>query len=210
MLVQGPASMTDAELLSLIIGSSSRGAGGVVETCRQLLLRFGGLDGLARSHPGELMQVTGIGCARACAVAAAAELGRRLQSLSLLRGDPISCAEDVYRRLRPRLASLSQETFWVLALDARHRVLSVRQVAQGGATSVEVHPREVFVPLVRESAAAVIVAHNHPSGDPEPSTQDEELTDRLRRAGEVLGIPLLDHIVVGASTYVSLASRGRL
>jgi len=73
-----------------------------------------------------------------------------------------------------------------------------------------VHPREVFVPLVRESAAAVIVAHNHPSGDPEPSTQDEELTDRLRRAGEVLGIPLLDHIVVGASTYVSLASRGRL
>jgi len=210
MLAHGPEGLSDAELLCLVVGSSSRGSGGALQTCRELLTRFGGLGGLGRCPPRELMQIRGIGPARACALAAALELSRRLESTVLERGEPITCAAEVHRRLRPRLMHRDHEVFLVLALDARHRVIGVRQVAQGSATSVEVHPREVFGPLVREAAAAVIVAHNHPSGDPEPSEHDRQLTDRLRRAGELLGIPLLDHVVIGAAGYVSLAERGRL
>jgi DNA repair protein RadC len=208
LLAVGPEGLAEAELLALVLGSSSRDCGGVVEVARALLARFGGLDGLARARAGELMQLPGIGAARACAVAGALELGRRLDGAAVRRGDPMSCAADVHRALRWRLALLEHETFWVIALDAKHRALALRQVAQGSATSVEVHPREVFGVAVREAAASVIVAHNHPSGDPEPSAEDRELTLRLRRASEILGIPLLDHIVIAAGGYVSLASRG--
>ena len=210
LLGQGPAGMTDAELLALVLGTTSRGAGGVLGTSRTLITRFHGLDGLGRCQPGELMSVPGIGEARACAVTAVMELARRVDGRCLQRGDPIQCAEDAYRRVKASLSLLSQEVFSVLALDGRHRVLGLRQVAQGSATSVEVHPREVFGPLIREGAAAAIVAHNHPSGDPEPSDEDRVLTCRLGQAGELLGIPVLDHLVVGAGGYVSMAERGLL
>ncbi len=180
----------------------------MLETARAVLESLGGLEGLAGSGPGELMRVPGIGRAKACALCAVAELARRLGGSSLRRGDPIRCAEDAYLRVRAHLVLLRQEVFVALALDARHRVLALRRVAQGSATCVEVHPREVFGPAVREGGAAVIVAHNHPSGDPEPSSEDTALTARLVRAGELLGIPLLDHLVVGASSFVSLAERG--
>ena len=156
------------------------------------------------------MSVPGIGEARACAVTAVMELARRVEGRYLRRGDPIHCAEDAYRLLKAGLALLSQEVFAVLALDGKHRALGLRRVAQGSANSVEVHPREVFGPLIREGAAATIVAHNHPSGDPEPSDEDRVLTSRLGRAGELLGIPVLDHLVVGAGGYVSMAERGLL
>lgn len=200
--------MTDTELLALILGSSSRGSGGVMATAQRILGSLGGLDGLAASGPGELMRVPGIGEARASALCAAAELARRLGGASLRRGDPIRCAEDAYLRVRPHLALLKQEVFVALAMDARHRVLNLRRVAQGSATSVEAHPREVFGPAVREGGTALIVAHNHPSGDPEPSEEDRQLTERLQRAGDLLGIPLLDHLVVGEGAYVSMAERG--
>ncbi|MCA9670472.1 MAG: DNA repair protein RadC, partial [Myxococcales bacterium] len=116
----------------------------------------------------------------------------------------------VYRHLRRRLAFLEHEAFVVLCLDARNQVIAEVQVAQGSATSVEVHPREVFMPAVREAAAALIVAHNHPSGDPEPSDDDLHLTERLRRAARLLGIPLLDHLVITRRGFVSLAERGVL
>jgi len=202
--------MTDAELLALVLGTSSRGVGGVLQTSRHLISRFNGLVGLGRCQPGELMAVPGIGEARACAVTAVMELARRVEGAYLQRGDPIHRAEDAYVRFKASLSLLSQEVFAVLALDGKHRVLGLKQVAQGTATSVEVHPREVFGALIREGAAAAIVAHNHPSGDPEPSDEDRVLTARLGQAGELLGIPVLDHLVVGAGGYVSMAERGLL
>lgn len=204
LLAGGPAGLSDGELLTLLLGSGS------FEAARGLLAELGGLRGVARARPGELMRLPGIGEARACALSAAVELGRRLDGAALLRGDPIGSAEDVHRTLRWRLAACDQETFWVIALDARHRVLALRQVAQGGLTSVEVHPRQVFELALREGAAAIVVAHNHPSGDPEPSAQDRELTARLRQGSELLGIRLLDHLVVASGGYVSLAARGLL
>jgi DNA repair protein RadC len=208
MLSKGPTGLTDTELLALILGAT--GQVGVIETSRELLIRFGGLVGLGRCKPGALMQVPGIGEARACALAAVVELARRLTDASVDRGAMISCSTDGYRQVRSSLALLDHERFIVVALDARHRVLALDQVAQGSATSVEVHPREVFALLVRQAATAAIVAHNHPSGDPEPSLEDRRLTERLKEAGEILGIPLLDHLVVGSQGYVSLADRGLL
>jgi DNA repair protein RadC len=210
LLGQGAAVLTEAELLALVLGTSGRGSGGVLQVCRDLLSGVGGLDGLSRCTAGELMQRQGIGKAKACAILGALELARRLEGHAPRRGDSITSAQDAYRCLKSRLGRPRQEIFWVLALDAKHRLITARQVAVGSVTSVEVHPREVFSPLLREAAAAVIVAHNHPSGDPEPSEQDRALTERLKQAGEILGIPLLDHLVVGDGAYVSLAERGLL
>jgi len=203
----GPGGLTDAELIALVLGASPR-PGGVMEAARELLRRFGGLRGLVRSHPAALMDVAGVGEARACALAAVIELARRLEASMVARHAPLHSSVDVFRLVRPRLSLLDHEVFLVLPLDAKHRPLGVHQVAQGSATSVEVHPREVFGSAVREAAAAVVVAHNHPSGDPEPSLEDRQLTARLVQAGEIMSIPLVDHLVVGAGVYVSLADRG--
>jgi DNA repair protein RadC len=124
------------------------------------------------------------------------------------RGEPISSSAVAYDRLRRYLDERGGEIFVVLALDARNRFVSVTQVAQGSVTAVEVHPREVFVPLIRDWAAAGIIAHNHPSGDPEPSHEDRLLTERLIAASKIIGVPLLDHLVIGRERYVSFADRG--
>lgn len=210
MLEQGTEALSDAEILALILGTSIRGAGGVLQMCRELLIQSDGLEGLSRRSPQELMQFTGIGKARACAIVAAIDLGRRLEGQWPILGNPIFCAADVYHRLKPKMVGLRQEVFWILGLDAKHRIQGIKQVAQGSATAVEVHPREVFGPLIREAATAVIVVHNHPSGDPEPSHHDKELTSRLKQAGQILGIPLLDHIIIGRGQYTSLADLGIL
>lgn len=206
----GVDSLSDAELVALVLGSATRSSGGVLETSRRLLAGCGGLQGLARASLGELIALSGVGVARASALLAVVELGRRLWSTPVDRGAPLSNSRQVFDVLRGRLAGQPQEVFVVLALDARHRLLTLVDVAKGSATSVEVHPREVFSPLVRERAAAGIVAHNHPSGDPEPSSDDRELTQRLLQVGRVLGIPLLDHLIVGHGRYVSFADRGLL
>jgi DNA repair protein RadC len=110
--------------------------------------------------------------------------------------------------MRARLSGVPVEEFWVIALDVRHRVILDEMLARGSLTGVEIHPRDIFRTLIKAGAAGVIVCHNHPSGDPEPSTADIELTTRLREVGDMCGIPVLDHVVVGASGYVSLAQRG--
>ncbi|MCC6750921.1 MAG: DNA repair protein RadC [Deltaproteobacteria bacterium] len=206
----GAEALDDAELLALVLGTGGRGSGGVLALSQALLARFGGLEGLQRCRAVELQTLAGVGWARASALVAVMELGRRSLALAQRPGPRVTGARDAYHWFRPHLASRRQEVFVVLSLDAKHRPLAVLQVAQGSVSSVEVHPREVFAPAVREQAAAVIVAHNHPSGDPEPSAEDRELTRRLRQAGQILGIPVLDHLVVARGTYTSFAERGWL
>lgn len=208
LLAGGAAGLSDAELLALIVGGAARGSGGVVATCRDLLVRVGGLEGLGRCGVAELQQVRGLGPARACALVALGELSRRLRARLPRRGDALTRSEAVFHCVAPRLIGLRHEIFVVLALDAKNRLISLTQIAQGSVTGVEVHPREVFAPLLREQAVAGIVAHNHPSGDPEPSGADRQLTDRLAHGGRLLGIPLLDHLVVGDGCFVSFADRG--
>ena len=193
----------DQELLAVVLGTGRRGRSAMA-LAAEVLAAAGGLAALARASPRELEQIAGIGEARALRVAAAFHLGRRALEVGRAAQPAILSAADVWWRLRGRVAGLPQELFFVIGVDCRHNVLEEIEVARGTLTGVDVHPREVFRPLVRMAAAAAIVAHNHPSGDPRPSVEDLELTRRLRAAGEVIGIPVLDHIVLGATSWTSI------
>ena len=135
--------------------------------------------------------------------------GRAGHDLSQPSARVVASSNDIYARLRGRFAGSMQEQFVVLALDARNVVTETFEVARGSVTHVEVHPREVFRPLIRQAAVAAVVAHNHPSGDPRPSAQDLALTDRLRAVGNLIGIPVLDHLIIGEDSYVSLVTESR-
>lgn len=202
LLERGAEALASSELLAVVLGTGVAGrTAAQLGTC--LLEHAGSLAALSRAGARELATVHGIGIARATRLAAAFQLGQRaiadpLPDL-LVRGP-----HDIYRYLQPRLRGLLQEVFIVIALDARNAIVSHVEIARGSLTAVDVHPREVFRPLIRLAAAGAVVAHNHPSGDPGPSPEDVALTRRLRRAGVLLGIPLLDHVVIGAQGYASI------
>lgn len=203
LLQYGSDPLSSEELIALILGTGARGKS-AVEIARVLLEETGGLIDLSRANPRELACIRGIGAARAARLVAAFQLGRRAMA------GPVSKVvvrepADVFRYLQPRLQGMTQEVFLVLALDARNAIQDEIEVARGTLTGVDVHPREVFRPLVRQAAAAAVVAHNHPSGDPRPSSDDVALTRRLRMTGEILGIPILDHVVIGDADFTSLA-----
>ena len=198
----GEPSLSDAECLGVIV-AAGRGSG--AELGATLLQRFGGLAGLAAAEPAELIAHPGVGAGRAAVVAAALGLARRLAAARLTRGAVLRSAEDVALLVRETTRGDRRESFHGVYLDGRHRVLATRTISIGSLTAAPVHPREVFAPAVRAGAAAVVVAHNHPSGDPRPSVDDRSVTERLRRVGELVGIELLDHVVVGEAAYYSFA-----
>jgi DNA repair protein RadC len=200
---------TDAELVAVLLGQG-RPRGDHFDLARSLLITSGGLAGLAQANVAELLSVRGLGLARATVLTTAMELGRRSAGRRPERGRRLAAASEVYAHYRARLGSTSSEEFWITGLDVRHRLIFEACVARGSLTGVEVHPREVFRPLIRAAAAAVIFCHNHPSGDPTPSRQDFDLTARLKEVGHLCGITVLDHVVVGADGYISLAERGWL
>jgi DNA repair protein RadC len=206
---QGPQSLSDAELLALLLGSGRPGLN-AVDMAAAVITSVGGLVGLAQATAAELRQQPGIGAARASVIQAAVELGRRVAGSRPERGRRLAAASDLWSHYRARLAYAPSEEFWVIGVDVRHRVVLEACIARGSLTGVEVHPREVFRPLIRASAAAALLCHNHPSGDPSPSRQDLELTVRLKEVGELCGISILDHVVVASEGYTSLAERGWL
>jgi DNA repair protein RadC len=193
----------DEELLSLVLGSGVRAAPAIA-VANDLVRSTGGVVPLSRASPRELALVHGVGTARATRIAAAFELGRRAIE-SEQRREVLGRPEDIFRLCAPRVAGLQQEVFIVVGMDIRQGLLDVVEVARGSVHTVEVHPREVFRPLVRMAAAAAVVVHNHPSGDPTPSPEDIALTRRLREAGMMMGIPIIDHVVVGDSAFRSIA-----
>ena len=199
---RGPGALTDAELLALLLGSGTPG---------RSALRIA--RSIARRHPSELAgwpasrwaRVSGIGPARASALVAAFEMGRRAQELPTA-GSPIRGPEDVLRHVRD-LRRARREHFVVLLLNARH-VLQCRVVVSIGSLNASiVHPREVFLPAILHSAASVVLVHNHPSGDPEPSEEDVSISRRLVQVGDLVGIGVLDHVIVAARGVVSMRSR---
>lgn len=198
----GGERVSTEELLAVLIGSGIR-ATPATAIATTLIRQAGGITKLARARPAELATIPGIGSARAARIAAAFHLGRRALEAADCSAS-ITSPADVFARLRPRVAGLCQEVFIVLALNARNIVIDELEVARGSLAGVEVHPREVFRPLIRQAAAAAIVAHNHPSGDPHPSEDDIALTHRLVRVGELVGIPVLDHIVIGSAAFTSI------
>ncbi|MDX1577186.1 MAG: DNA repair protein RadC [Gemmatimonadota bacterium] len=203
-----PEALATRELLALVLGSGAAGRS-ALELGEDLLMAFGGsLRGLAAAAPGELEVVPGIGPARAGALAAAFALGRRVASEPGRADRRIRGPSDVHARLGPLLRDRRQEEFWVYYLDTQNRVLLERRLTVGLLNSSLVHPREVFAPAITHAAASLILAHNHPSGDPEPSPEDLRVTCQLVESGRLLGIPVRDHVVLGDGRFVSLMERG--
>lgn len=199
----GAESLGDVELVALVLGG-----GGSMRRALALLEACGGLLGLSAADSHELCEVRGVGVAGATAIAAAIELAKRFARLELPYSTTLRGPDEVARFARATFGDAPQETFVILGLDARARVRLVRTIAIGSVSHVDVHPREVFRPLVRAGMHSAIAVHNHPSGEPEPSHADVELTRRLAEVGRLLGIPLLDHLVVTRSRSVSLAALG--
>jgi DNA repair protein RadC len=205
---RGTESLDDAELLALLLRTGARGR--PAEDLARELLGGAGLHGLARAIPAELERLPGVGPAKAATLLAALEIGRRLAQRRLHTGDAIRGPQDVFRHFHARLRDAPHEQFHLLLLDGRHRLLREVMASRGTLTASLVHPREVFRPALREGAAALVVVHNHPSGDPAPSAEDREVTRRLVQAGALLGVPLLDHVVVAERGWVSLREQGEL
>ena len=206
----GPGPLSEHELLSLVIGSGTRVAlaGGLAE--RVLDLSGGHLRDLAQMDAGRLVGIPGIGPAMAARIVAAIELGKRVGSARAGREDPITGPGDVHDIFAPGLAHLAHEEFHVLLLNSQNVPICQRQITRGILDASLIHPREVFRDAIVLRAAALILVHNHPSGNPEPSPEDLKVTRQLGRAGEQLGIPVLDHIIVAGGTFSSLAGRGLL
>ena len=202
----GARNLSLTELLVLLIGSG--GGGG---SARAVALRLdesvaGSLSRLATLDVATLEGVTGVGCATACRIVASLELGRRVAAAPSGAEDAIRGPADVFRLIGPRLRDVPQEEFHALLLNTRHRVVREVLVTRGILDASLIHAREVFRAAVCEGAACVILVHNHPSGDPTPSAEDRTVTRQLGAAGRALGIPVLDHVVIGRDRYVSLAS----
>ena len=206
----GPRSLSGAELLAILIGAGTGRDSALRLGERVLASADGSLRRLALQPVAALTGVRGIGAARAVAVHAALELGRRLAEETRDDGAPLRSPRDVYEAYAPRLQDLPVEEFHVAVLDAQHRLERDITVTRGILNSSLVHPREVFREAIAERAAAIVLVHNHPSGDPTPSADDRIVTEQLVAAGRLLDIPVHDHLVVGRGRYVSFAEAGLL
>lgn len=204
----GVEALSAQEILALILGRGIAGES-VMVTAQRLLSQFGNLKGIAAASVEQLSQVRGIGLAKAAQIKAAFELANRLEGYSQA-GDrsPVKTPDDVAGLVGSRLRGKKKEYFLALLLDTRNQLIKVAEISVGSLDSSIVHPREVFREAISASAASVIFVHNHPSGDPEASEDDIKLTKQLAEAGEVVGIDVLDHIIIGDKKYLSLKGRG--
>ncbi|MES2858289.1 MAG: DNA repair protein RadC [Pseudomonadota bacterium] len=207
LLAGGAGALSDAELLAIFLGSGTAGRDAVA-SARQLLVEHGSLRVLLDRPPKALTKLHGIGDARACALAAALELGHRHLAAGLERGDAMSDPAAAGRYFAQRLRGSANEVFAALFLDTRHRALGFEELFRGSIDGAEVHPRVLVKRAIALGAAAVIVGHNHPSGNPEPSAADRAVTARLKQALALVDVRLLDHLIVGDGPALSMASRG--
>lgn len=207
LIQSGDEYLTDAELLGIIIrdGTINYTA---VDIAKKLLSDYGDFRKLSFASISELCKIEGIGPARAAQIKASLAIAKRFSTTYIKPGHQFKCGKDIYEHFHERLRGKKQEVFLAVLLDNKNRIIKEVIISAGSLTSSIVHPREVFNPAIKESAASVIFVHNHPSGDPEPSKEDIQMTQRLLEAGNVVGIKVLDHIIIGSECFVSLKDRG--
>ena len=205
--LRGPAALSDGDLLAIILNTGIVGET-VTDVAQRLLAQHGGLRGLFRMETSELAALRGLGDAKAVRLQAALELGRRLAVLSPDDRPKVGSPDDIANLLQIEMSALGQEQLRVVLLDTKHQIVAVRTVYQGSVNQAQVRVAEVYRDAVRQNAPAIVAVHNHPSGDPTPSAADVALTVELVRAGELLDITLLDHLIIGQGRWLSLKRLG--
>ncbi len=211
LIKYGETSLSDAHLLGILIGSGDRRANkNAIDLSRDLLKTFEGIHNLDRASVAELCQVHGIGLAKAAQVKAALELGKRLSAQRTVPRVKMKTSRDFVDFFAPFLRNLKKEIVKVVLLNPKLEVIKELTISEGSLNASIVHPREVMIPAIKESAASFVVIHNHPSGDPAPSQQDIEITHRLNKTGQIIGIKMLDHIIIGNPRFYSFNDQGLL
>lgn len=205
LIGRGAAALSDTELLAILLRTGTSSVS-VLHLAEEVLAKYRdkGLVAIMNMSPQEIATVHGVGLAKAATIVAAVELGRRLSTRAAQKTEKIEGPEDAARYMMPMLRYEQKEHFLVMLLDVRNRVIATSTISVGGLTSSIAHPREVFREAIRHSAAALILVHNHPSGDPSPSREDIQLTRQMMKAGEVMGIPVLDHIILANDEFISI------
>ena len=203
----GPGALSNQELLAIILSTGSTAGGRkytAIDLATQLLKKFESLKGVAQADFEQLKDVSGIGLAKTCQIMAAFELGKRVAIFSGDSKPVIRQPTDVFEYFSTQMSLLTQEEFLVVVLDTKNRLVKYEFISKGTLNASIVHPRDVFRVAIIHSAAAIILVHNHPSGDPAPSQEDIDLTRRLFEAGELMGINILDHIIIGGAKFMSM------
>jgi DNA repair protein RadC len=211
LLDKGAHALSETELLAIVLRNGNASTGETaIDHARLLLTRFGGLSGIDKASISELGSLKGIGPAKVAQIKASLEIARRVGNHKWEVGQPLRSSEDVFRHFRDSLGNEKRELFFVVLLNNKNRKIREVKISEGSLTASLVHPREVYNPVIRESAAAVIFVHNHPSGDPAPSQEDIEITRRLKEVGDLMGVRVLDHVVIGLERYYSFSDKGML
>lgn len=212
LLRRGANSLSEAELLALIIRTGDTATRkSAIDLGREIIGHFGNnLRELGSADISEITAIKGMGLAKASGVKAAFTLAGRFQSRKLEAFDRFTSPRQVFDYFHHEFRDCRKEHFLILLLDGKNRIIRRVQISEGSLNQSIVHPREVFIPAVKESAAALILVHNHPTGDPAPSSEDIAITRRLKEAGEIMGIKVLDHIIVGDGEFISFVERGLL
>ncbi|MDW7651248.1 MAG: DNA repair protein RadC [Bacillota bacterium] len=209
LMASGRASLSDADLIAILLrtGTSEETA---VQLAERILVELGGLQALPRSSADEMLRIKGLGPAKAVTLLAAAELAGRLHSSRRTESVTISSPGDAAGLMMEEMRHYLREHFCVVLLDTKNKVLGVEEISVGSLNTSLVHPREVFRPAIHKACASVILIHNHPSGDPTPSREDLDVTRRLYEAGQLVGIEVLDHVVIGDNRFISFREKGLL
>jgi DNA repair protein RadC len=206
LFIDGPSALSDADLVALLLNTGARGENALTLAAK-LLQTFGGVRGLGQVSPRELESQRGVHTAKAARVLAAFELGRRA---SVLKGNcvTVNCAADIEQWANAALVPLAHEEVWLLCLDAKNQLLARHRIGIGGLHGCALTPKDVLRPAIRDGASAIVLVHNHPSGDPAPSASDVQMTQVVASAARIVGLQLLDHVVVAAGGYASLYELG--
>lgn len=207
LLSSGPESLSNAELLAIILRTGTKGEN-IVSLSTRIISEFDGLDGLLEAGIEEISTIKGVKNIKASQIIAIGELVKRINKISLTKKRNISSPKDVANFIMKEMMFLKQEILKVIMLDTKNNIIGTKDVFKGSLNTSIVHPREIFKEAIRKSSSSIIICHNHPSGDPTPSKEDINITIRIKECGKIIGIDLLDHLIVGKDKFVSLKEKG--